>query len=896
MNRDCEVLPGRGEELAALETAVGRPVLVVVRGAAGAGKTALLDAVRRRWRDRGMKTIHIRFSAGDPDEFGVRAVLAAVRDEFGPRCAARADHLCAPGDTDCSSSGSVLFTELTRVFGALRPAAVFFDDLDAVPNPGFTVAAARYAGCTVLAACRASVEPALLSALADEVVDLRPLTDGEVDELLAADGPVDPAVAPEVRAALGSLSGNPGAVLAIREGLRRDGRLVPVRGVSCLAGPAAPLALPPDHELVRQVVELPAPAPELVAFAGTGGFRVDDLLSLAEAADWEPAVAGRAADRLVETGVLGCDDRGALFVPCPALATAVRNVVGERRVRVLHARLAGHLLGGVGEPGFAADQAAPGNPGPSAAPDVHANAAGHPLLGTRDPALVAEHIALAGPELRVGPGVVPLLVREAARVLPSDAASAARWYRAALAHCATHDPRRVPDLTRLLLRLLVRIGRYDWLREVVAESVDGGISAGYELAVAAALAALHTGVPVPRAVAERLAAEPASRAPLEFAGQWFEGREVISLDGLVAAFGAFRLGDAPDAAPVRDQLEIWAGRHDLVALFGFLFGDEYGAPDDGPLALYHRVITGYHRGAWAEVLSACRALELNGQPTTPGHALARLFAAEILSCEGESRLAAGWLAAIGDCPFPAMATWVETGLRWRSGRLPEAIEAGWLGYATAAEEAERGNVIGLHWLLVRLAMLESEAGNAAKVAELRTLTGRWYRRYGGRRLKMADLMVAGLAGNDLASALSAVEAVRSHDNQSELMRACLIASSVADEPRPWLHEAYDIARRLGGDLLRLTIKARMRERGVPPPRRPGASDDLSPVELRVIGLIRQGLTNRQIAGTLQVSEKTVESHLTRLFAKTGCRSRLDLATASIEGRLTVSGADRSGTA
>jgi DNA-binding CsgD family transcriptional regulator len=88
----------------------------------------------------------------------------------------------------------------------------------------------------------------------------------------------------------------------------------------------------------------------------------------------------------------------------------------------------------------------------------------------------------------------------------------------------------------------------------------------------------------------------------------------------------------------------------------------------------------------------------------------------------------------------------------------------------------------------------------------------------------------------------------------------------------------------------------MRERGVTPPRRHIASDDLSPAELRIIALIRQGLTNRQIAGAMRISEKTVESHLTRLFAKTGCRSRLDLATASIEGRLTVAGTDRSGTA
>lgn len=874
MIRDCGALPGRGDEVAAVEKVAGRPVLVVVRGAAGTGKTAVLGAVRQKWRDRGMKIVHVCFSAvaAESDEFGIPAVLAAFREEFGTRCDTRlaeVDRLSRVDDIECSSSGSALFTELTRLFGALRqsgPSAVVFDDLHAVPNPGFMIAAARYAGCTVLAAGREdeAVEPTLLSALADQVVDLRPLTDCEIDELIAARGPVDPAVAPAVRQALGSLSGNPGAVLAVWDALEQDGRLVPVRGVRCLADPGAPIALPPGHGLVRRVAGLPQPAPELVALAGSAGtVQVDDLLALAGAVGWEPAACGRAADLLVADGVLGCDERGELFVPSPALAAAVLDAVGEQRVRVLHARVAAHLLR---EPGKSAT--------------------------------AADHAALAGPELRGGPEVVARLCREAARVLPTAPASAARWYRAALAHCAAHDPGRVPELTRSLLRLLVRIGRYDWLREVVAEAVATGVPDGheYDVAVAASLAALHTGVPVPAAVTARLAVDPAARPPLEFAGRWFDGREAITLDGFVATFGAFRLGDAPDAASVRDQLEIWAGRHDLVALFGFLYGDEYGAPEDGPLALYHRIITGYHRGEWAEVLSASRALELSGRPTTPVHCHARLLAAEIQSCEGDSRRAAGWLADVGECPFPAMASWAETGLMWRSGRLDEAIEAGWRGYERAAEAAERGYPVGMHWLLVRLAMLEAEAGHTDKLAELRTLARRWYRRYGGRRLQMAELMVTGLAERDLASARSAVEVVRSHDNQSELMRACLIASFIADEPRPWLHEAYDIARRLGGDLLRMNIKARMRERGVTPPRRHLASDDLSPAELRITALIRQGLTNRQIAGALRISEKTVESHLTRLFAKTGCRSRLDLATASIEGRLTVSGLDRSGTA
>ena len=40
-----------------------------------------------------------------------------------------------------------------------------------------------------------------------------------------------------------------------------------------------------------------------------------------------------------------------------------------------------------------------------------------------------------------------------------------------------------------------------------------------------------------------------------------------------------------------------------------------------------------------------------------------------------------------------------------------------------------------------------------------------------------------------------------------------------------------------------------------------------------------GRTNREIAGALHLSEKTVENHLSRIFGKLGATSRLQVATA-----------------
>jgi DNA-binding NarL/FixJ family response regulator len=53
--------------------------------------------------------------------------------------------------------------------------------------------------------------------------------------------------------------------------------------------------------------------------------------------------------------------------------------------------------------------------------------------------------------------------------------------------------------------------------------------------------------------------------------------------------------------------------------------------------------------------------------------------------------------------------------------------------------------------------------------------------------------------------------------------------------------------------------------------------ELSPREREVAALIATGSKNREIAAELFLSEKTVEGHLTNIFAKCGVKSRAALA-------------------
>jgi DNA-binding CsgD family transcriptional regulator len=93
--------------------------------------------------------------------------------------------------------------------------------------------------------------------------------------------------------------------------------------------------------------------------------------------------------------------------------------------------------------------------------------------------------------------------------------------------------------------------------------------------------------------------------------------------------------------------------------------------------------------------------------------------------------------------------------------------------------------------------------------------------------------------------------------------------------RAFLRKALDIFEDLGAPLWSAKVDAELARIG----GRTSTPGQLSGTEHRVAELAATGSTNREIAGRLFISVKTVESNLSRVYHKLGLRSRRELRPA-----------------
>jgi DNA-binding CsgD family transcriptional regulator len=140
------------------------------------------------------------------------------------------------------------------------------------------------------------------------------------------------------------------------------------------------------------------------------------------------------------------------------------------------------------------------------------------------------------------------------------------------------------------------------------------------------------------------------------------------------------------------------------------------------------------------------------------------------------------------------------------------------------------------------------------------------------------LLLAARGDFDAASAALA-EALVVHSLPFERARTLLVRGEIERRAkrkraaREALEDALHICEHLGARLLAERVRAELGRIGG---RKP-TGGQLTPTERRVAALVAEGRSTKEVAATLFVSPKTVEGHLSRIYAKLGIHSRAALA-------------------
>ncbi|AXG82891.1 response regulator [Streptomyces paludis] len=153
---------------------------------------------------------------------------------------------------------------------------------------------------------------------------------------------------------------------------------------------------------------------------------------------------------------------------------------------------------------------------------------------------------------------------------------------------------------------------------------------------------------------------------------------------------------------------------------------------------------------------------------------------------------------------------------------------------------------------------------------------------------LMDLRMPGGGGVDAIAELTRrgarakVLVLTTYDTDSDTLPAIEAGATgylLKDAPREELFTAVRAAA-LGRTVLSPAVASRLVSRV----RAPGAGggEQLSAREREVLGLVARGTSNREIAAELFISEATVKTHLTHLYAKLGVKDRAAAVAAGYE--------------
>lgn len=163
-----------------------------------------------------------------------------------------------------------------------------------------------------------------------------------------------------------------------------------------------------------------------------------------------------------------------------------------------------------------------------------------------------------------------------------------------------------------------------------------------------------------------------------------------------------------------------------------------------------------------------------------------------------------------------------------------------------------------------------------------------------------NLLAADLADTSLGDIAVGNRLVETCESERRLFLAAqahLQLGSIPSDPEFHLTRALELFTSMGALLWTRRTTVRAKELGLTiastrrsqSDRTGGRRPTLTQTEEQLVELLRQGLTNRQIAAVLHYSAKTIEVYLSRLYQKVGCHSRLELVVAAERGELSEFG-------
>jgi len=907
----------------------GQATTVVIRGEPGIGKSRFLTETLAQAELLGHA---VRF--GRLDDLDRYVPYAAFRSSLLPALDGERDPDLVPGAVAvhdglvaAAAAGSAaeamplprLVAELEgllRAWAQREPLVLAVDDLHAADTDTLTVLSLLIRklqgdAITFVATMRAhppdvSVElAATIERLGRDglasLIDLGPL---DVDEVRALARAALDAVPDErlVRALWESTRGNP---FYVEEGVRSMGAaggLVVENGRCGLSADDAPSALRAPTRIVYRLFNL-GPDARAVARALTAfrRFRLEDLGLLASLTGLDALAVERAFDTLVDGHILSREGDGYEFAH-PIVRHTLYDDLGPAERRRVHANLAEHLS--------------------------EARAQGR-RVALAD---LAAHVAVSAD---TGDEAAIAVLAEAAEAVSSTApGSAAAWHARALELLQPADERRGRLLAEQAKALFLasQLGPAAGAAAHALDALPPGHlrsrTAGLQVTALTALGRLAEALeqsdamlaqstdPLARLRAERgflfvqldrlEDGEAEARRALDLAGE-DDGARALAYRALSTV--AHARGDVQRCREFFEaQLRIAEGlgpaahlsalttQAMLLALMGFVAEASAmitkaevirdalgGAALREPLDVSWTCVT-WQAGRWDEALDRARWLAIPPQPGEAWGVLAQCAEMHILVNRGNvaaARVVAGELehARIAS----STARWAEALFHQLMGEYEAAaalLEKAWL------HNEERGRFADAHLLLGGLV-------DVALAQENRQDAQRWTAvmddPLGG--LCVPELLVTrercrAASYDDADAARRGLALADEHGLVLESAYARLLLGELGDDPQDNLNAAYQTYRDLGAETLRRRTAHAMRAAGVPTPRsRRRSGKELTDTEITLSRLVHDGLTNREIAKVLIVSPKTVEVYLSRLFAKLGIESRVELAVAVSEGRI-----------